>query len=110
MDSVHTVRYKGAIDLVTEVDVAAEQTIVALIRVPFPDATDPGRGGDSSAATTPRHRWIIDPLDGTTNYAHGLRVFSVSVGYERDGKLAAGAVYDPSLDELFLATPAAAPP
>ena len=56
-------------------------------------------GGDD-----PRHRWIVDPLDGTTNYAHGLRVFSVSVGYERDGKLAAGAVYDPSKDELFLAT------
>jgi myo-inositol-1(or 4)-monophosphatase len=100
---VQSVRFKGATDLVTEVDVRAEQTIVALIRERFPThqvlAEEGSVGGDD-----PRHRWIIDPLDGTTNYAHGLRVFSVSVGYERDGKLAAGAVFDPMQDELFRAT------
>ena len=100
---VHDVRFKGATDLVTEVDVRAEQTIVALLRARFPThqilAEEGSVGGDDR-----RHRWIVDPLDGTTNYAHGLRVFSVSVGYERDGKLAAGAVYDPSMDEMFLAT------
>ena len=100
---VQAVRFKGATDLVTEVDVRAEQTIVALIRAHFPThqilAEEGSVGGDD-----PRHRWIVDPLDGTTNYAHGLRIFSVSVGYERDGKLAAGAVYDPSQDELFQAT------
>jgi myo-inositol-1(or 4)-monophosphatase len=100
---VQSVRFKGVTDLVTEVDVRAEQTIVALLRSHFPThqvlAEEGSVGGDD-----PRHRWIVDPLDGTTNYAHGLRVFSVSVGYERDGKLAAGAVYDPSVDELFLAT------
>jgi myo-inositol-1(or 4)-monophosphatase len=98
-----SVRFKGATDLVTEVDVRAEQTIVALLRSRYPThqilAEEGSVGGDD-----PRHRWIVDPLDGTTNYAHGLRVFAVSVGYERDGTLAAGAVYDPSLDELFLAT------
>src|SRR4051812_3427495 len=100
---VQSIRFKGATDLVTEVDVRAEQTIVALLQSHFPThqilAEEGSVGGDD-----PRHRWIVDPLDGTTNYAHGLRVFSVSVGYERDGKLAAGAVYDPSMDELFLAT------
>jgi myo-inositol-1(or 4)-monophosphatase len=100
---VQSVRFKGATDLVTEVDVRAEQTIVALLRDRFPThqilAEEGSVGGDD-----PRHRWIVDPLDGTTNYAHGLRVFSVSVGYERDGKLAAGSVYDPSQDEMFLAT------
>jgi myo-inositol-1(or 4)-monophosphatase len=100
---VHTVRHKGLVDLVTEADVRAERTIVDLIRSRFPShcilAEEGTTGGDDA-----RHRWIIDPLDGTTNFAHGLRVFSVSVGYERDGKLAAGAIYDPNLDELFLAT------
>jgi myo-inositol-1(or 4)-monophosphatase len=100
---VQSVRFKGATDLVTEVDVRSEQTVVALIRSHFPThqvlAEEGSIGGDDL-----RHRWIIDPLDGTTNYAHGLRVFCVSVGYERDGQLAAGAVYDPSMDELFLAT------
>jgi myo-inositol-1(or 4)-monophosphatase len=100
---VQSVRFKGTTDLVTEVDIKAEETIVALLRDRFPThqilAEEGSVGGDD-----PRHRWIVDPLDGTTNYAHGLRVFSVSVGYERDGKLAAGAVYDPSQDEMFLAT------
>ena len=100
---VQSVRFKGATDLVTEVDVRAEQTIVALLQSHFPThqilAEEGSVGGDDA-----RHRWIVDPLDGTTNYTHGLRVFCVSVGYERDGKLAAGAVYDPSMDELFLAT------
>src|SRR3954449_5806670 len=100
---VQSVRFKGETDLVTEVDVRAEQTIVALIRERYPNhqvlAEEGSVGGDD-----PRHRWIIDPLDGTTNYAHGLRMFSVSVGYEHDGTLAAGAVYDPSQDEPFLAT------
>ena len=100
---VHTVRQKGLIDLVTEADVNAERTIVEVIRARFPThrvlAEEGSVGGDD-----PNHRWIIDPLDGTTNFAHGLRVFSVSVGYELEGKLAAGAVYDPSLDELFQAT------
>jgi myo-inositol-1(or 4)-monophosphatase len=100
---VQSVRFKGATDLVTEVDVRAEQTIVALIRARYPThqvlAEEGSVGGDD-----PRHRWIIDPLDGTTNYAHGIKIFCVSVGYERDGKLAAGAVYDPSQDELYRAS------
>src|SRR3954451_13087688 len=88
---VQSIRFKGATDLVTEVDVRAEQTIVALIRARFPTHQILAEGG-SVGEGDPRQPWIIDPLDGTTNYAHGLRMFSVSVGYERDGRLAAGAV------------------
>lgn len=99
---VHAVRFKGEIDLVTEVDVRSERTVVDLIRARFPRhqilAEEGTTGGDD-----PAHRWIIDPLDGTTNYAHGLRMFCVSVGYELDGQLAVGAIYDPNADELFLA-------
>src|SRR5262249_57311909 len=95
---IQSVRFKGTTDLVTEVDVRAEQTIVGLIRERFPThqvlAEEGSVGGDD-----PRHRWIIDPLDGTTNYAHGLRVFAVSVGYEQDGQLAAEAGYPPSQEE-----------
>ncbi len=100
---VQSVNFKGLTDLVTEVDVRAEQTIVALLRDRFPTHQILAEEG-SVGGSDPRHRWIVDPLDGTTNYAHGLRVFSVSVGYERDGVLAAGAVFDPCQDELFLAT------
>ncbi|MCC6178245.1 MAG: inositol monophosphatase [Chloroflexi bacterium] len=100
---VHAVRFKGEVDLVTEVDVNAERAITDLIRAHFPHhqilAEEGTTGGDD-----PQHRWIIDPLDGTTNYAHGLRAFCVSVGYELEGRMAIGAIYDPNLDELFLAT------
>jgi myo-inositol-1(or 4)-monophosphatase len=100
---VHAIRHKGLVDLVTEADLNAERVIVELIRSHFPThrvlAEEGSVGGDDAS-----HRWIIDPLDGTTNFAHGLKAFSVSVGYELEGKLAAGAIYDPNLDELFLAT------
>ena len=99
---VHSVRFKGEIDLVTEVDLRAERTITDLIRSRFPDhrilAEEGTIGGDDAA-----HRWLIDPLDGTTNYAHGVPVFCVSVGYELEGQMAVGAIYDPSRDELFIA-------
>ena len=98
---VHSVRYKGEIDLVTEVDVRAERTVTRLIRERFPShqilAEEGTHGGDD-----PAHRWIVDPLDGTTNYAHGLPVFCVSIGYELEGRMAVGAIYDPSRDELFV--------
>jgi myo-inositol-1(or 4)-monophosphatase len=100
---LHAVRFKGEVDLVTEVDVRAERTIVELIRARFPTHQVLAEEGTTGGAD-PAHRWIIDPLDGTTNYAHGLRAFCVSVAYERDGELAAGAIYDPNVDELFLAT------
>ena len=99
---VRSVRFKGEVDLVTEVDLRAERTITDLIRSRFPShrilAEEGTIGGGDTA-----HRWLIDPLDGTTNYAHGLPIFCVSVGYELEGRMAVGVIYDPSQDELFVA-------
>ena len=97
---------KGDIDLVTEVDIAVERAFRALIADRFPahdvlaeelgDVPVMGRGPAS-------HRWIFDPIDGTTNYAHGLPIFCASLALEIDGELAVGAIYDPSRKELFTA-------
>jgi len=100
---VHAPEKKGRIDLVTEFDRRSEALLVARIRERFPDhailAEESGAGGASAA----RVRWLCDPLDGTTNYAHNYPFFCVSVGVEVDGAMAAGAVYDPVRDELFAA-------
>jgi myo-inositol-1(or 4)-monophosphatase len=97
-----SIRHKGEIDLVTEIDEASEAAIAALVRTQFPHhrilAEEGSVGGDD-----PRFRWIVDPLDGTTNYAHGLPYYCVSVAFELDGQLAIGAIYDPTADELFYA-------
>jgi myo-inositol-1(or 4)-monophosphatase len=107
---------KGEIDLVTEVDLAIESWFRELISARFPshavlaeefDApASAGRAGsDASAVRTDpaRPRWIFDPIDGTTNYAHGLPIFCASLAVEVDGELTAGAVYDPTRRELFTA-------
>jgi len=99
------IRTKSApIDLVTEVDHACEALIVETLRRERPDdavLAEEGGGSDRAGA---RWRWIIDPLDGTTNYAHGYPRFCVSIGVERDDVRELGVVYDPLLDELFTAT------
>jgi myo-inositol-1(or 4)-monophosphatase len=95
-----TVHKKGAIDLVTEADHAAEALAIQVIRAARPaDAVlAEERGSDGEGA---RVRWIIDPLDGTTNFAHAFPMFAVSVGVEVAGELVAGAIHVPMLDELF---------
>jgi myo-inositol-1(or 4)-monophosphatase len=96
------IRHKGEIDIVTAVDRSCEDAIVAVIRERFPDhdivteETDLGRTGS-------RFVWFTDPLDGTTNYAHGYPFFCSSVGLTIAGEVVAGAVYDPVKDELFTA-------
>jgi len=97
-----TVSHKGATNLVTEVDVAAEQLIVARILESFPNHTILA---EENHANTKRgsHTWIIDPIDGTTNYAHRYPVFAVSIGLEIEGELEWGVVYDPNLEEVFTA-------
>ncbi|MEZ5294003.1 MAG: inositol monophosphatase family protein [Vicinamibacterales bacterium] len=93
---------KGAIDLVTEVDVEVERAARALLTARFPDhdilAEELG-GGRSGAS----HRWVFDPLDGTTNFAHGVPIFCASLALEIDGEAVVGAVYDPIRQELFTA-------
>ena len=98
------VRHKGEIDIVTEVDRACEDAIVAVIRQRFPEhdivteETDLGRTGS-------RFVWFTDPLDGTTNYAHGYPFYCSSVALTVSGEVVAGAVYDPVKEELFTGEP-----
>jgi myo-inositol-1(or 4)-monophosphatase len=69
----------------------------------FPTHAILAEEGGAHSGTDPRYRWIVDPLDGTTNYAHGFPFFCVSIGLEVEGRLTLGVVYAPSLDELFVA-------
>jgi myo-inositol-1(or 4)-monophosphatase len=96
---------KGSIDLVTEVDVAVERMIRALIaeRYPGHDVLGEELGGPSGNIRS-RFCWICDPLDGTTNFAHGLPLFCSTIALEIDGDLRVAAVYDTTRDELFTAT------
>jgi len=89
-------------NLVSEIDRGAEERIINIIRSRYPThailAEESGHQ-QTQAETT----WIIDPLDGTTNFLHGVPIFSVTIGIERKGEIIAGVVYDPNLDELFAA-------
>lgn len=95
--------YKGGVDLVTEADTASEQLIASRLRAAWPEHDIVGEEGtrDTHGGS---FRWYIDPLDGTTNFAHGYPVFCVSMGLERAGELIAGIIYDPTRDELFAAS------
>ena len=96
------INFKGRVDLVTEYDLKSERFITNQITRTFPHhsilAEEGGETENKSSYT-----WIIDPLDGTTNYAHGYPAFCVSIGLEIDGEPTLGAVYDPIHDELFYA-------
>jgi myo-inositol-1(or 4)-monophosphatase len=93
---------KGVINLVTEVDLAAEEMIVSRIHKSFPTHSilAEEKHSDHSDGTV---KWVIDPLDGTTNYAHGYPFFSVSIGLEIAGEVEWGAVFDPVRNELYSA-------
>lgn len=95
------VTHKGAVDLVTEVDLACEEAIRRVLGRLAPGTAvlgeEEGLRGEGA------DRWIVDPLDGTTNYAHGFPVFCVSIAWEQAGRTACGVVYDPLRDELFAA-------
>jgi len=95
-------RLKGRIDLVTDVDVACERAVVDALLGRFPDHRIQAEEGGDRGADHPC-RWIIDPLDATTNFAHGLPFFCVSIGLEVDGERTLGVVYGPMQDELFVA-------
>ena len=89
-------------DLVTAADRASEALIVHRLRADFPAATILGEEGGTTHGTSDE-RWIVDPLDGTTNYAHGYPLYCVSIAFERAGELVAAAIYVPALDEMFAA-------
>jgi myo-inositol-1(or 4)-monophosphatase len=96
---------KGDIDLVTEIDVAIERMFRALIAERFPEhrilAEEFGAGTEGQEGS--RFCWIFDPVDGTTNYAHGMPIFCASLALEIDGRIEVGAVFDPNRQELFTA-------
>jgi myo-inositol-1(or 4)-monophosphatase len=97
-----TIQHKGRIDLVTEYDKRSEEYLIAELRRRFPEHTlyaeESGRSEGLAESI-----WYIDPLDGTTNFAHGFPVFAVSIAYAASGVLRLGVVYDPVRDEMFSA-------
>jgi myo-inositol-1(or 4)-monophosphatase len=97
-----TVRHKSLNDLVSEVDRAAEEAIIHTIRAAYPDhailAEESGASGESE------HVWIIDPLDGTTNYLHGFPQYCVSIGVKHRGVLSHGVIFDPTRNDLYTAS------
>jgi len=97
-----SVEYKGEADLVTEADRASEKLLVDRIRKQWPSHDLIGEEG-SRKETGSHFRWYVDPLDGTTNFAHGYPVFCVSLGLEYREARIAGVVYDPCRDEMFAA-------
>jgi len=98
--SIKKISYKGDINLVTDVDKKCEELIVNLIKKYNPTHRILSEEGYRDRATA-GYRWIIDPLDGTTNFAHGLPVYSVSIALEENGKIVVGVVYNPEAGELF---------
>lgn len=97
-----TVEKKGHNDFVSSADLAAERAIIDVIHKHYPEhailAEESGVQGDSD------HIWIIDPLDGTTNYLHGFPVFAISIGLQINGRLEHAVVYDPMREELYTAS------
>ena len=104
IESGFNVAHKGKIDLVTEADTAVEKMFRRLVGERFPDhailAEEFGQDAQTKGAP---HCWLFDPLDGTTNYAHGLPVFCASLALEIDGRVDLGVIYDPTRKELFVA-------
>jgi myo-inositol-1(or 4)-monophosphatase len=98
------IQYKSAIDLVTSVDRQAEERIVRVLHKHFPDHSILAEEETNIAGSQDVYRWIVDPLDGTTNFAHAYPHFSVSIALERQGEIILGLVYDPLRREVFKAT------
>lgn len=95
--------HKGRINLVTEADLASEKHVKELIAARYPTHKILAEESGISHHEDADYCWIIDPLDGTTNFAHGFPCYSVSIGLEHKGEVIAGVIYDPSREELFVA-------
>ncbi|MFH1532028.1 MAG: inositol monophosphatase family protein [Pseudomonadota bacterium] len=97
---LQAVEHKGRVDLVSEADRGSEELVAAALLGAFPEDAYLGEEGGERGGGGP-FRWIVDPLDGTTNYVHGLPIFAVSIGLEHDGIPVAGVVHTPALGETF---------
>ncbi len=95
------ITYKGAINLVTEMDHRSEAAIISILSREFPDFGILAEESDEKAGAD-NCRWILDPLDGTTNYAHGYPFFSIALAFECEAKILWGVVYDPLREEIFI--------
>ncbi len=97
------VSVKGPSDFVSTADLRAERMLKAELLRARPGYALLFEEGGATEGTDPHHRWIVDPLDGTTNFLHGIPHFAISIALERDGEVIAGIVYEPTRDEMFWA-------
>ena len=94
---------KGPSDFVSNADLNAEKIIYEELKLARPDYGFLMEESGHNKGVDPQHRWIVDPLDGTTNFLHGIPIFAVSIALERDGEIVAGVIYNPAHDELYVA-------
>ncbi len=99
----HEIKMKGIIDLVTEIDKQSEDYLIGRIHNMHPSDMITGEESGIHRSEGSASQWLLDPLDGTLNYAHGVPIFSVSIAYAKDGVVQMGVVYDPMQDECFSA-------
>jgi myo-inositol-1(or 4)-monophosphatase len=97
------ISYKGAVNIVTEADRRSEELILHRLERRFPDHRILSEESGEGIVRSSPYRWIVDPLDGTTNFAHGYPCFGVSIGLEKEGEVILGVVYDPVRREMFTA-------
>ncbi len=97
------VSVKGPGDFVSQADRKAEHLLRTELHKARPGYSFLGEETGLTEGDDPQHRWIVDPLDGTTNFLHGIPLFAVSIGLERQGQLVAGVIYNPAMDELYTA-------
>lgn len=103
MDRPKSISYKGEVDIVTETDRKSEAAILARLMQEFPNHAIVAEEGGSSGGSAAEYKWHVDPLDGTTNFAHGYPVFAVSIGLLHRGDPLIGAIYNPVNGEMFTA-------
>jgi myo-inositol-1(or 4)-monophosphatase len=97
------VSLKGPANFVSSADRRAEETLYAELSKARPGYGFLGEEGGSREGTDKSHRWIVDPLDGTTNFLHGIPQFAISIALEREGTMVAGLIYNPAIEEMFVA-------
>ncbi len=104
VDDIRDISEKGGVrgDVVTEVDLLCEKEIIDRIKKNFPDHAILAEESGSTQGDA-KNKWVIDPLDGTLNYSHGFPCYCVSIGLEHEGELVVGVIYNPNLDEMFVA-------
>src|SRR3990170_6529324 len=102
LGKINKIKYKGEINLVTEVDTKSEDIIVSQLTLVYPTHSILSEEREKIERGSP-YKWIVDPLDGTTNFAHGFPIFCVTVALEYEGEVILGVIYNPNLEELFIA-------